>query len=296
MLEQRFPKVTTAYDMFILDRKAQRFKSKTLKTYHDRLFPFINWCATTDFPHVNQLNSTVIRTYILSQQERNLAAHTVHGIAICIQTFCNWLVTEELVTESPMKRVKIPKTDKKILPAVSNEDIQKLLKGAKNDRDRAMILFLLDTGIRAMEFVNLVGENIDLKTGAVEIQLGKGGKNRTVYIGNRTRKQLLKYYLYRGIPEAKDKIWLNERTGKPLTDAGLRQWLKKLSKRIGVKDCSPHALRRTFAIESMRKGANIYVLARLMGHTDIEVLRQYLDLVQNDLRASSEKYGIVDNM
>lgn len=59
---------------------------------------------------------------------------------------------------------------------------------------------------------------------------------------------------------------------------------------------SAHALRRTFAINSLRNGMDIYTLARLMGHSDITVLRAYLPFVTADLQAAQEKFGVVDNL
>jgi len=296
MLKTQSPKITDVYEAFILDRKAQRFKANTLRTYTDRILPFVNWCNSKGYILLSDMTPTVIKTYFVELQERNLSGTTIHGIGTCVQTFCNWLVIEELATESPMKRIKIPKVDKKILPAFEQGDIQKLLKHTNTERDEAIILLLLDSGIRASEFINLTGGDIDIKTGIVNVRLGKGGKDRIVYIGNKTRKQLLRYYMERGTPKDTEKIWLNERTGKPLTNAGLRQFLLKLGKRVGIKQCSPHTFRRTFALNSLRNGMSIYHLQRLMGHEDITVLKQYLALSQNDLQAAHVQHGVVDNL
>lgn len=296
MLKQQSPKITDTYEAFILDRKSQRFKSSTLRTYTARLLPFVNWCESNKYLRISDINPTVIRTYLSQLQDRKLAGHTIHGIAICIQTFFNWCASEEIVKESPMKKVSIPKTDKKILPSLAEGDIQKLLKNVKTERDEAIILVLLDTGLRATEFINLVGRDIDMKTGTLHVQAGKGGKDRIIYIGNRTLKQLARYYMVRGRPKDEDRIWLNERTGEPLTDMGLRQFLKKLGNRVGVKNCTPHSFRRAFCIMSLRSGMSIYHLQKLMGHAGIEVLKQYLALVQDDLQKAHEQHGIVDNL
>lgn len=75
----------------------------------------------------------------------------------------------------------------------------------------------------------------------------------------------------------------------------LKQLFRRLVDYSGVK-FSAHSLRRTFAINSLRNGMDIYTLAKLMGHTDITVLRAYLPLVNNDLRVAQERYGVVDNL
>ena len=107
---------------------------------------------------------------------------------------------------------------------------------------------------------------------------------------------MLRYYLQRGTPGEKDAIWLTEREQTRLTQSGLNQLLQRLGKKAGVKDCKPHTFRRTFALWSLRNGMNIYALARIMGHTDIAILRQYLALVEGDAKAAHDQHGAVDNM
>lgn len=122
---------------------------------------------------------------------------------------------------------------------------------------------------------------------------GKGAKDRQVYISAKTIKALLRYWNAAG---DHTMAVLTERRGHSLTRDTLRRALERLGKRSGVTGLTPHALRRTFAIESLRAGMNIYVLQRLMGHEDIETLRQYLDLIDNDLLDASRKYGVVSRL
>ena len=72
--------------------------------------------------------------------------------------------------------------------------------------------------------------------------------------------------------------------------------MERLRRRSGVAACKCHTFRRTFAITCLRNGMNIYVLARLMGHVDITVLRHYLALVQEDLQEAHVRFGAVDHL
>jgi site-specific recombinase XerD len=84
--------------------------------------------------------------------------------------------------------------------------------------------------------------------------------------------------------------------GKRLTKNALFLLLKRLKQASGVKHCAPHAFRRTMAIYSLRNGMNVYLLARMLGHSDITVLRQYLDIVQADVQTAAKQSGVVDNL
>lgn len=190
----------------------------------------------------------------------------------------------------------MPRIDRRILPALAEEDVQRLLAACLSARDKAIVLVLLDTGCRAAELVGLVGRDIDLQSGEVHICAGKGGKDRIVFIGYKTRKHLLRYFMGTCTPAADELVWGSEKTCEPLMQSGLNQLLKRLGKCAGVAHCSPHTLRRTFALWSLRSGMDIYTLARLMGHTDITVLRQYLALTDLDLAKTHQRHGLVDHL
>ena len=159
-----------------------------------------------------------------------------------------------------------------------------------------MCLFLLDSGVRAGELVALAVDDVNIDTGEVWVRSGKGQKQRTCYIGAKTRKQLKRYISSRGTVWGGAPLFASENTGEPLTVSGIVQLMKRLSQRSSVRNCTAHTFRRTFALTCLRNGMNIYVLARLMGHTDITVLRQYLALAEVDLQKAHKEFGAVDRM
>ena len=81
------------------------------------------------------------------------------------------------------------------MPVFSDDDITRLLAACDTHRDRAMVLFLLDTGVRVFEMVALNVESVDMDSGTVSVRMGKGQKDRTVYVSARTLKQLVRYLL-----------------------------------------------------------------------------------------------------
>jgi integrase/recombinase XerD len=297
MPKQQPSTIELAYSVYRLDAQARRVTPGTLRTYSDRIEPFIRWCNEQGVTLLAEITSTLLRTYFVHLQERNLSSYTVNGIGRALKAFLNFCVKEGLIPESPMRRVTVPKVDKKILPAFSVEDVQKLLGACEGERDEAIILFLLDTGVRAGEFVGLNGGDIDQHTGSILVRQGKGRKDRTVHIGARARKQLLRYYaLERGTPGPAEPVWVSERGGKRLTASGLRQLLERIGQVGGVSNCSPHTFRRTCALWMLRSGASIYHVQRFLGHEDLTVLRQYLALVEGDIKAAHQQHGAVDNM
>lgn len=167
-----------------------------------------------------------------------------------------------------------------------------MLKAADNDREKTLIYVLLDTGIRAGECVSLVAGDVKWETNSIIIRAGKGEKDRVVYFGAKTARHLIKHM--RGL-EGSDLIFCNFYTGKKLTTNGLGQLLRRLGRSVNVH-CTAHKFRRTFAINSIRNGMNIYLLAKLMGHEDITILKPYLDILKTDLQSAHQQFGVVDNL
>ena len=136
----------------------------------------------------------------------------------------------------------------------------------------------------------------DIHSGKVVVRQGKGRKQRVAFLGSRARKALLKYFMARGEVNPDGPLWPSMHTGKRLTDSGLRLMLRRLGRRAEVAHCNPHTFRRTFALWSLRSGMNIYALQQIMGHSDLQILRRYLALVEEDLHDAHKKHGAVDNM
>ncbi|CAN5489944.1 site-specific tyrosine recombinase XerD [soil metagenome] len=288
--------LTEAYQLLMLDNQARRFTKSTMIFYRDCVGRFITWCAQQSVTLLLYVTTSLIRAYLVYLQGRKLSSHTINKEARAVRRFFNFCVGEELLTQSPMKKVSMPKVDKLILPSLTVMDVRKLLQACRTHKEEAIILFLLDTGLRVSEFVNLNSEDIDTTTGEVTVHQGKGQKDRTVFLGAKARKKLLRYYIERKRPDAKQPVWLSENTKKRLTGSGLFQLLRRIATRTDVEHYNPHTFRRTFALWSLRAGMDVYSLKELMGHADLNTLLKYLGLTKEDLQRAHNEHGAVDNM
>jgi len=294
MLQHKSTPIEQAFELFQLDNRARRLTPTTVQFYHDTLTPFLVFCKRSGAASAADVTPAIIRAYLVAMQERDLAAHTVHGAARSIRTFLNFLVREEVLTESPMRKVTMPRVDRRILPAFTVEEVRAILDVCTTERDTAAVLFLLDTGLRVAEFCALNGADVDLAAGLVHVRLGKGRKGRTAYLGARAQKQMLRYFMTVGAPRPAGPVWRAQGTDKRLMPSGLRQALKRLGRLAMIPHCTPHTFRRTFALWSLRSGMPLPQLQRLMGHEDLTTLQRYLKLLDTDLRAAHDAYGAVD--
>jgi site-specific recombinase XerD len=185
--------------------------------------------------------------------------------------------------KNPMQKVKPPKVAAEPLEPISIEDVRALINTCKSgsftgERDRAIFLFLLDTGVRAQELCNTNIEDTDLNTGSVMIRYGKGGKTRMVFLGRKTRRAVRSYF--RLCKDESRALFISINADR-LTYNGLRLLLDRRAKLAKLENKpSLHDFRRAFALNMLRNGVDIFALQRLMGHADLQIMRRYL--AQND--------------
>jgi integrase/recombinase XerD len=159
-------------------------------------------------------------------------------------------------------------------------------------RDKAILLGLLDTGARADEFLGMKLDDLNLVNGEILIRQGKGGKFRTVFLGKSSRRSVRAYLKYR--TDISHSLWVSQ-YGEQLSYWGLREIIRRRSKKASIKTPSLHSFRRAFAINMLRAGVDVFSIQKLMGHADLQVLRRYLAQTTNDIAQAHRIGSPVDN-
>ena len=185
-----------------------------------------------------------LRSYISSEMERGVAASTLEGNRSVYSAFFGWLRKEDLIEKNPCDNLApIKRRKEKKLP-FDGEDLVRIQDAAAADkRDAAIIAFLLSTGCRISEVCGVNRDDVDL-SGQQLIVLGKGNKERTVYIDDECKVRL--------------RIYLDARTDdlpalfpgrgtERMTPGGVRAMLNRVASEAGVENVHPHRFRRTLA-------------------------------------------------
>lgn len=239
-----------------------------------------------------------------NKDKRPCSEATVANYFRSLRAFWSWLVSEEVLEKSPFEGMPAPKVPKKPIQPFTGDQLRALLEAASQSacprRDVAMVLLLLDTGMRVSELVGLSVGDIDL-TRRLALVTGKGKKQREVYWSPPTARALLAYLRDRAQvqePEPTDPLWVSVRgttTSEALTDWGVRQLLQRLEKKAGISGvrCSPHTFRHTFALEFLKGGGNQFDLIRLLGHEDIAVTKRYVNQAQGDVQGAHTRFSPV---
>lgn len=285
MFEQSLS-VETVYNAFILDCQIRNLKSLSIINYRKKLKFFLYYCTSNNVTPISEVTSNTLKQFQLYLLQQKRSDRYTFNICVVTNTFMKFCHDEKLIPE--LLKVKLPKVADKVKSAFSKNDIHKILKACTNRRDYLICLLLLDTGLRSNELVNLELQDIDLENGLVKVRFGKTGE-RFVSIGAKVRKTLLLH-----IGERKRGCLFKSTKGNALTLSGLMQLMKRLRKKTGIQHLHAHTFRRTFAINSVRQSVNIHVLAKIMGHKDIETLKHYLDITLDDIKELS--FSLVDSL
>lgn len=282
---------------FLLDRRAYNASPGTLQFYQFRLKLFETFCEQQSISSVDQVTPAFLRSFMLWLEETGHNPGGRHGCYRVLRTMFYWLEQEQDGFVSPTRKVKPPRVEQHIIEGISNEDFQSLLSTCKGKnptdiRDKALLLFLLDTGLRVTECLNLLKNDLNMLDNSVFVRHGKGRKPRTVFFGRTTRRALLAYLK----THHEEFLW-QDRYGNRLTYDGLRESLRRRSREAHLaKTPSPHDFRRAFALNMLRNGCDLITLQRLMGHADLTVLSRYLAQLDGDLHAVHQKASPVDHL
>jgi integrase/recombinase XerD len=165
----------------------------------------------------------------------------------------------------------------------------------KKPRDLALVLVLLDTGIRASECCHLSLDDVDLEGRSLLVRNGKGQKDRLVFFSDLTARALRRWLACRPADVVDDAVFLSQKTGAALTRNSLAVAVKRLGARAGINGASisPHTLRRTFATRWILNGGDSHSLQRMMGHASIRQAEVYVHLASGDVATAHQRYSPV---
>lgn len=286
--------MNAAIESYLLDGKARNLRPATITAYGLQLDYFSHWAAARGVTTLETITPTLIKTYFTDQLQRGLSPHTAKMSGRCLRAWLNWCVAEGLLPESPMQRVKLPRTDAPNPDFFTVAEVRRMLDGAST-RDRALLLFLLDSGARLGETAALTVADVDLASGRVRLRTQtKSRRPRTVYLGNVAAGAMAAWLRER--PAAPhDALWTAAVGDAAITRIGVQEIVKRAGRRVGVKPCAPHRFRRTFAAWSLRSGADVAAVAEMLGHSDVGMLKHYAALIDDDLKRAHDVHSPADN-
>ena len=318
--------ISKSIDGFLKFKVAEGLSQRTVDSYEYYLNQWMNHIGDQDVAKIKSSDLTNYLAWMRTEykpkrwngNEDPLSAKSLRNVYIALRAFYTWL-NKEFNLPNPAKEITPPKFPQHVIQTFSKEDIEKLIKACiysreaqteqrhkfvmrrpSANRDQAIVLTLLDTGLRATELCSLTVEDVDLKTGKVNVRHGvgggaKGGKGRVTYLGKVARKAVWRYLATRedgSDPKAPLFISAGDR---PFNRDSLRILIRRLGERAQITHVHLHKFRHTFAITYLRSGGDVFTLQSLLGHGSLDMVRHYAQIAEVDVENAHRKASPVDN-
>lgn len=271
--------------LYLASKKVEGLSLITLKNYSYRLKRFMEFMGK----NVEDINTMDIRMYLAAYQKHTGCANTTLESEVAgLKSFFGWLENEEYIVKSPMRKIKYPKTEKRIRQALTPEELELMRDNCKTLRERALVEFFYTTGCRLDEVVKTNKENINWQDLSLRV-IGKGDKERIVYISEKAKVHVRKYLLSR--LDSCDSLFVTER--QPIRRLGRRsieREFESLGRTAGIgKPVYPHIIRHTTATDMMRNGATLSEVQAYLGHDDPSTTQVYAEVSRESVRSAHKR-------
>ncbi len=282
-----------AVEAFLLTKRVAGCAETTLQSYA--------WWLERLLSDIREAAPLAVQEFFARLQERGLSASRRHQAYRTLKTFFRWAVEVGALPENPLRGfvMHTPKT----LPDVPTEDEVRIILSVcphtlEGIRNRALILALADSGLRANEVLRLLTEDWRPVDRGLFVRAGKGGKDRVAFVGPTTTRAL-KVWLAIHPGLSTEAFLFIDRRGRPLRYRHLVQILHRLSQKAGLPNhrrLHPHALRHFAATSWLRAGVGLDEVRRLLGHESLNTTLRYSNLVGTDLQRAHRKAGAIERM
>ncbi len=293
-----------AKKIFLLNCRAKNLSPQTLGWYNRKLNELEKFLQCSELQAVTPQTITRFICHLQEKQNlryrgKGLSSYTIAGTVRALRVFFHFLHDEGYLPVNPCEKIKVPKIQKKIIIPLTGEEIQRLLsvpdkKTFTGFRDYLAMLIFLDTAMRLSELLGLKIHDVDLENRTLKV-LGKGAIERTVPFGFNAAKTFIKYLKWRGDKPGHDFVFINKH-GSPLSGRQLHENVQRHGRAAGIERLHPHRFRHTAALNWIKAGGDVLSLQKLLGHADLTMVRNYVNLAADDVAEKHKQYGLIDRL
>jgi site-specific recombinase XerD len=275
------------FECYMRHKWRMNHKPRTLQSSFTSVMLFLGFYRKSGKRDIEEIERVDLEGFIEHEQDRGIRISTVRTRLACIIAFLHFLMEQDVIPGSVLKRsIKLKLPD--VLPRAMNPaDVRKLLSVIDAIRDRALILLLLRTGMRIGEALGLRLNDLDIRDRKIHLYEGeKNSMGRVVYLSDDALFEI-KLWLRRR-DKNKEFVFYGRGNGHLCYSTGRSRFVNYLKKAgLEQKSYTVHCLRHTFASELLNAGMRLECLQQLLGHQDIEVTRRYARLTD---RTREEEY------
>lgn len=272
-------------DDYCISKTLEGKSSLTVERYKYELSRILSYLNKP----IKDIDSNDISNYLrMYKTIRKVKNQTLKNVRAVFSSFFAWLRDRGRITKNPMVLVEDIKVEKRIKTIYSDEERELLLRNCNCLRDKAIMEFLYSTAVRVSELVSLNISDIRFSTKDLVV-LGKGSKERTVYLNDRTNMYLKEYLNSRTDDNPALFVSLRKPNNR-LSKEGVEYMIRKTGIKANIGRAYPHKWRGTSITNAMNRGMPIQEAAIMAGHAKTETTMMYWTPDQDAIRYHHKKY------
>ncbi len=255
------------------------------------LYTFLEWSGQRGLIRPSEITKPILerfQRYLFHYRKKDggpLTFRSQYNRLVAIRAWFKWLAKENYILYNPASEIELPKLEKRLPKAILSErEAEQILNTPNLDeamglRDRAILEVLYSTGIRRMELINLLVQDVDHDRGTLFVRQGKGRSDRMIPIGERATLWIDKY-LDETRPELacgrdEGRLFLS-RYGDAISPNALTNLVRNHIDKANIgKRGSCHLFRHTMATLMLENGADIRFIQAMLGHVKLDTTQIY---------------------
>ena len=289
--------IENAFELFIRKCRIKNLTDLSIQSYQKKMVHFYEFKDKSE--PITSINKDTIDDYILYLRENTQANDiTINSYLRSLRAFLYYCMDCDYI---PSFKISLIKAEKKIKETYTDEELERLL--AKPDTDKCTFStyktwvfenYLLGTGNRISTALNVHIDDIDFKNGVITLRKTKNRKQQIIPLSH-TLSDILEEYLQIRGGEDEDYLFCNE-YGEKASERTYQQLVRRYNIKRNVNKTSCHLFRHTFAKHFILAGGDVFRLQRILGHSDLTVTKEYVNMFGQDLQMDFEKFNPLDNI
>lgn len=277
--------ISEKVELYISAKRLEGLSEITLKGYKIELRLFMKQFQKA----VVQVNTADIRSYLSLYPYAKMS--TIATKLSILKSFFGWMVKEEVLLRDPTAKVRLPKKEKRLPKGLSIEELEKVRESCTTLRQRALIEVFYSTGCRLAELAAINKSDINYQAMNLKV-IGKGNKERVVYLSFKALYHLKKYLISR--EDVEEALFVTERKEyRRMGHRAIQREIGKVELASNIsKKLHPHVMRHTFATLSTDAGIDLADLQHLMGHSSPSTTLIYANVSEERKQAAFKKYHV----
>lgn len=247
---------------------------------------------------IETIDQKLIEDYISYLFTRQLSGKTVATYIASLRTILYFFMEREYISTFKISK---PRYDKPIKEVYSDSELRKLLVkpnikscSFSEYRNWVLVNYLIATGQRRNTIMNLKIGDLDIENGLVGLRVVKNRKPTIVPLAPSIIDILVEYLRHR--KGSQDNYLFCNDKGTKMSESCFGSAIRTYNKSKGIQRTSIHAFRHTYAKKYLLNGGNVFMLQRLMMHSDLKTTQEYLNLYTEDLQKDYKLYNPLDQL